>query len=237
MSFLQNIFASVALFMGSFFGFFHPIPAPIVSVTQIATSTMAQESVRSDSHENWHWISVSTPSIPTHTTDDISMPIDVASYEIFATSSDAMLTYCLARDKNNIYYVDGTIGDITSKIDADRATFVPFESYNPVSSQYGYCYGKDKTHVYWATWQDGGIIAGADPATFTTNSTIYPFARDASRVYLCGNVVIDADPNTFSLDASSGKGLDINAKDKNYTFWSGNGSVCRYGRTGDVDLR
>jgi DKNYY family len=166
---------------------------------------------------NWIHVVVSTS---TTFLDSNFNPLtaDAATYEIFATSSDST-DYCFARDKNNVYYnlEDNSAEDI----DADVSTFVSLDVLGPQSGDYGYCYGKDETHVYsyfGGAGPDGGggILQNADPNTFTTNASIYPFAKDAAHVFFADVVVTGADPNTFATIPNSGL-----AKDKYHVYQYG----------------
>lgn len=160
----------------------------------------------------FHWIPVAPPG-------DLQ-GVDAATFEIYATSTDALPTsggslICFARDK---YYVYTNFEEYGEVVSTHPETFVPLDVLNPRSLYYGYCYGKDRAHAYSYFGGDGphaggGILAEADPRTFTTDAATYPFAKDATHVFLADHIVTKADPNTFIIIPNSNL-----AKDKTHIF-------------------
>jgi len=71
---------------------------------------------------------------------------------------------------------------------------------------------------YWFTWQDWGTVKEADPGTFAANERTLPFAKDKSHVFYGGNVLANADPDTFVSIP-----LSLFAKDKNHVYYFGGG--------------
>lgn len=144
--------------------------------------------------EQPHWIRIATSTAVVGSSLHAPSRTDPSTFEIFATSSDALanVDYCWARDKDHVYtgLASGLGPQIFEAVDV--STLVPFQT-NPSY----YCYGKDKNHAYWFYEKDEGILPQADLQTFTTDDSIAPFAKDKAHVYLLDKVVQDADPATF----------------------------------------
>lgn len=140
---------------------------------------------------------------------------DAASYEV--------INYAFAKDKNAVYRNGGKIANADPKhfelIDAftyskdkknvfyrdktlDQADPVTFEVIEIV----GGMWAKDKSHYYIK--EDKYPLS--DFSSFNVLGNGY--AADQEQVYFYGDVVLEADPKTFTTD-SHGHG-----KDKNFTF-------------------
>ncbi len=184
-----------------------------------ASTTTQNTSAIPAQNVSQQWIHVDIGTSTTFVDGEFNpLTVDPSTYEIFATSSESV-GYCFSKDKNNVYY---NLGDGSAEsIGADVSSFVSLDVLNPQSDDYGYCYGKDKSNAYSyfggaGPAGGGGILAGVDPNTFTTDATIYPFAKDATHVFLADKLVTGADPNTFAVIPDSGL-----AKDKNHIYTYG----------------
>lgn len=82
-------------------------------------------------------------------------------------------------------------------------------------------YAKDKNHVYFG----GGIVQGADPASFgsfyTTHDTWSSLARDKDRIYFKGKVVDGAQADSFRIVETDPPGNPSSyAADDAYVYYS-----------------
>jgi DKNYY family len=123
------------------------------------------------------------------------------------------------KDDDNVYYDGFTVPA------ANPTTFVVLSPrYDGLTDG---AYGKDNERVYYESSGSSGTVAPiqeADSATFA--SLGYGYAKDEKGVYLFGNIILGADPNTFLVlgpsDAPEGSlSGDTYAKDKNQIYLDG----------------
>lgn len=199
MRFLANIFAGIAFFIGSLFGFAHPVPVPVVATTGTQDTTSRSAVV--------HWVPATLASLGISGMNASHIQIDEATLEIFATSTNG--GYCWARDKSNIYVFDPEVYLATIP-NADRDSFVPFGTTGE------FCYGKDKRAAYYGHASDSGVVKGADVKSFVLVRDTLLFAKDDSHVFYAAQTITGADPATFSVVAS---GSQDYAKDSRRVWW------------------
>jgi hypothetical protein len=99
---------------------------------------------------------------------------------------------------------------------ANPDTHVWISVRDPVSGARVLDYSKDDRTVYWSTEQDSGVVPQADPATFTTNDDVYPFAYDATHVFFANHSFDGADPRTLRAFP-----LSEYAHDSKQVYWHG----------------
>jgi len=121
----------------------------------------------------------------------------------------AILFFTLFENRSNEYLQEAIVGG------DEEASLIRIVIDQPVSGRAGYVFSKDSAGVYWESEMDAGSIP-ADPNTFTSNADIYPFGKDAERVYLFSKVVDGADPGTFRVYPHS-----FYARDSKSIYWYG----------------
>ncbi len=93
----------------------------------------------------------------------------------------------------------------------DKMVLVDISKHFSLSKKHFHDYGGgyvgDETHVYsWGCYNGLTLIKDADVSSFKGLYNAY--ALDRGHAYWCGNVLKDADPETFHMDQKTGKACD-----------------------------
>ncbi len=160
----------------------------LLSSTTAGTVHLGQSPVTGAQNDAGHWVPIVVGPY-----DYVPSGIDAATYQSFTTNA------CFTKDKNDVYVGSG------DAIGADPDTFVPVGTSSEGTSLW-HCYGKDQYAAYYGGYgypRISGDIPNVDLSTFTANGDIYPYAEDARHIFFEQNIVVGADPQTFSIIAST----------------------------------
>lgn len=131
------------------------------------------------------------------------------------------INYELGKDGEHVYFDNYPI------LTADPSTFVYMGGNYAKDKNRAYVFGRNFANVSAASVTS---ILGVDIATFSymPNTSDAEYAKDKSHIYWGGQLMIGADPITFTIVQiagyqrnSCGTNCRYDAQDKNHTYWQG----------------